>query len=344
MSADLLDDLRRATRQALSIGGGYDVVDHLELAGLLLAAEHGGLGMTVREMILVGEELGRSTAASSFLPTVVLATTLLTEAGATELLASVTQKRYAVALSGLSAASTTAVTATKSAQGQYVLRGSAWALTTPGSADALLVAAAIDGATALLSADIADLTVTPADEFDPRRGLVDIVLDNTPGRLVAEADIATVALQATYRRALLAVGAEQLGVARACLEMSVEHAKNRTQFGAPIGSFQAIKHRCAETLLDVELAAAVLQRAVGCDTPGQEGLDEAELAFVVGARAAISAAESCIHIHGGTGFTWEHSAHWYLRRARVNATLLGPAGAHREAIAASAGITSTKEK
>lgn len=120
--------------------------------------------------------------------------------------------------------------------------------------------------------------------------------------------------------------------------MSVDYAKTRTQFGAPIGSFQAIKHRLADTLLDVEMAAGVLEQAVSSCS-----VDDAELAFVVGTRAATSAAESGIHIHGGTGFTWEHSAHWYLRRALVNASLLGSAAAHREAIAASAGITSSKE-
>ncbi|OBG02532.1 acyl-CoA dehydrogenase family protein [Mycolicibacter sinensis] len=336
MSSDLLDDLRGAARQALSRGGGHDVVDQLDLAGLLIDAAHGGLGMTEREMVVVGEELGRNPVASSFLPAVVLATTLLTEAGATDLLASATEKRHAVALAGLVEAASGAVAAAKSITGQYLLQGSVWALTTPVPVEELLIAAAIGETVGLLVVDIADVRVTPANELDPQRGLVCVELDRAPASLVA--DDATAAVRAGYRRALLAVAAEQLGVARACLEMSVDYARTRTQFGAPIGSFQAIKHRLAETLLDVELAAGVLEQAVST-----RSIDDAELAFVVGTRAATSAAESAIHIHGGTGFTWEHSAHWYLRRARVNATLLGSAGAHREAIAASAGITSSKE-
>jgi alkylation response protein AidB-like acyl-CoA dehydrogenase len=119
--------------------------------------------------------------------------------------------------------------------------------------------------------------------------------------------------------------------------MTVDYAKTRTQFGAPIGSFQAIKHRCAEVLLDTELADATVQQAV--DTGA---LADAELAFIVATRAAVSAAESCIHVHGGIGFTWEHSAHWYLRRARVNATLLGSPGLHRSAIAESAGLATSQ--
>jgi alkylation response protein AidB-like acyl-CoA dehydrogenase len=117
------------------------------------------------------------------------------------------------------------------------------------------------------------------------------------------------------------------------LDAAVDYAKTRTQFGAPIGSFQAIKHRFAEVLLDVELAEAVLDQAV------QSGARvDAELAFIVATRGALSATETCIHTHGGIGFTWEHPAHRYLRRARVNATLMGPAAVHRDAVAASAGL------
>ncbi|OBK88448.1 acyl-CoA dehydrogenase family protein [Mycolicibacter sinensis] len=335
MSSDRLDDLRCAVRQAISSGSGHDVVDQLDVGGLLLDVAHGGLGMTEREMVMVGEELGRNPVASSFLPVVVLAATLLIEAGAVDLLASAAEKRHAVALTGLVEASTDAVTAAKSGAGRYLLRGSAWALTTPVPAEELLIAVPIGETVGLLMVDIADVRATPANELDPQRGLLCVDLDRAPARLVA--DNATAAVRTGYRRALLAVAAEQLGVARACLEMSVDYAKTRTQFGAPIGSFQAIKHRLAETLLDVEMAAGVLEQAVS-----SRSFDDAELAFVVGTRAATSAAQAGIHIHGGTGFTWEHSAHWYLRRARVNATLLGSAGAHREAIAASAGITSSK--
>jgi alkylation response protein AidB-like acyl-CoA dehydrogenase len=211
-------------------------------------------------------------------------------------------------------------------------------LTTSAAPDALLVTAtAPGGASALFVADIGAATVTAADEFDPGRGLIEVTFDRTSARLVVGPPKAAGAIAAAYRRALLAVGAEQLGVARACLEMTVDYAKTRNQFGAPIGSFQAIKHRCAGVLLDTELADATVRQAV--DTGA---LADAELAFIVATRAAVSAAESCIHVHGGIGFTWEHSAHWYLRRARVNANLLGSPGVHRSAIAESAGLPISK--
>lgn len=339
MSAELLEDLRRTTRQALSAGAG-DVVDELDLAAMLLDADRGGLGLGDREMTLVASELGRALSPSSFLSTAVLAVTVLahpdTEA-ATEVLATVANGTgCAVAIADADASwapPAPTVVATATAEGGWLLDGTAWGLSTPSQPEMMLVAAAIDSDTALFVLAPSDVEVTPADELDSARGLIRIALAQAPARLLSDGDAAAEAIAAAYRRGLLAVGAEQLGVARYCLEAAVEYAKARNQFGSPIGSFQAIKHRCAEVLLDVELADAVLDQAVNSGVPV-----DAELAFTVATRAAISAAESCIHIHGGIGFTWEHSAHRYLRRARINATLLGPSAVHREAIAASAGL------
>lgn len=338
MSSDLLEDLRTTTRQALTAGGG-DVVDQLDLAGLLVDGEVGGLGMGEREMVLVAEEIGRCTASSAFLSHTVLAATLLAHPGADapQLAKALGSNRYAVALPAPDGAwASSSVAATAIATGGWLLDGSALGLTTPADPDALLVIAETAGGAALFVTDIEAATVTAADELEPFRGLVEVIFDETSARLVADAPTAAGVISVAYRRALLAVGAEQLGVARACLEMTVDYAKTRNQFGAPIGSFQSIKHRCAEVLLETELADATVQQAV--DTGA---LADAELAFIVATRAAVSAAESCIHIHGGIGFTWEHSAHWYLRRARVNATLLGSPGVHRSAIAESAGLATS---
>ncbi|MGH3556184.1 MAG: acyl-CoA dehydrogenase family protein [Mycobacterium sp.] len=343
MSAELLEDLRTTTRQALSAGVG-DVVDELDLAGLLVESERGGLGLGDREMVLVGTELGRIPSPSAFLPTAVLAATLLahadTNAGA-EALASLVagDTRCAVAITDADASwapSTPPVVATSTADG-WLLSGTVWGISTPSQPDTMLTLAAIDDGAALFAVAAEHVEATPADQLDPARGLVEVTLLQVPARLLAAHAAAAEGIAQAYRRGLLAVGAEQLGVARTCLETSVEHAKSREQFGSPIGSFQAIKHRCAEVLRDVEFADAVLDQAV------ESGASvDAELAFIVATRAALSAAESCIHIHGGIGFTWEHPAHWYLRRARVNATLMGPAAVHRHAIAVSAGLTTAE--
>ena len=339
MSADLLEDLRATTRKALSAGSG-DVVDELDLAGLLVDSDLGGLGLGDREMALVSTELGRALSPSSFLPSAVLAATLLTHAGtdaATELLAGLVagDTRCAVAVAdadGSWAMSTSPVVAVPADPG-WLLNGTVWGISTPSQPDTLLTVASTGDGVALFAMAADDVEIALADQLDPARGLIGVVLSDAPARLLSGRDAATKALEEAYRRGLLAVGAEQLGVARTCLETAVGYAKTRSQFGSPIGSFQAIKHRCAEVLVHVELADAALDQAVDSGASV-----DAELAFTVATSAALSAAESCIHIHGGIGFTWEHRAHRSLRRARVNATLMGPSAVHRDAIAASAGL------
>ena len=337
MSAELLEDLRATTRRALSASAG-DIVDELDLAALLVAADLGGLGLGDREMALVGTELGRALARSRFLPTAVLAATLLMHAdtdAAAALLAGLTAGdiRCAVAVAdGAWVTSTSPVVATVT-DGGWRLGGTVWGISTPSPPDTVLTAASTDAGLALFALAANDVHTAPADQLDDTRGLITVALTDAPARLLAGHAVAVQALAAAYRRGLLAVAAEQLGVARTCLEMAVEYAKTRNQFGSPIGSFQAIKHRCAEVLLDVELADAALDQAVGSTASV-----DAELAFVVACRAALNAAESCIHVHGGIGFTWEHPTHRYWRRARVNATLLEPSAVHRDVIAASAGL------
>lgn len=327
MSSDLHADLRATTREALSLGG-EDVVDQLDLTAMLVDADQGGLALGESEIALVAEEIGRSVASSCFLPTVVLAPTLLGQSG---------KPRCAVVVGGGDASWASvgsSVQAAPESAGGWRVRGAGWAVATPSVPNTVvLTAAATDGGVALFEIETDHTAWAVADEFDPSRGLVEVTFDGAMARRVVEPDAAGERLELAYRRALLAVSAEQLGIARACLEMTVEYAKTRIQFDAPIGSFQAIKHRCAETLLDAELADAVLHEAVntGAST-------DAELAFVVGTRAAVSAADACIHVHGGIGFTWEHAAHRYLRRARINAALLGPFGLHRNVIAESAGL------
>ncbi len=340
MSSDLLAELRATTRQALAADGGGDVVDQLDLGGLLVDTDLGGLGMGERELVLVGEELGRGLASSSFLPTAVLAASLLSAgAPATDpLLKGLAHSKFAVALSDADGVwlSTPSVQAASTDSGWH-LTGRSWGLTGPNGSTSVLVAAAAPDGVGVFMVEISAVEVTPAAELDPGRGLAAVDFVDTPAQLVVGEIAATTALSLAYRRALLGVASEQVGIARASLELAVEYAKTRTQFGASIGSFQAIKHRAADVLLDVEMADALVAQAVESGD-----LSDAQLAFVVASRAAVFAVESCIHIHGGIGFTWEHSAHWYLRRARVNASLLGPSGAHRAAIAESAGLAAAE--
>jgi alkylation response protein AidB-like acyl-CoA dehydrogenase len=130
------------------------------------------------------------------------------------------------------------------------------------------------------------------------------------------------------------LAAEQVGGAKRLLDMSVEYAGTRSQFGRRIGSFQAIKHRCADMLVLVEHARSAAYHAVGSL---QTGTDNprlvASIAKATCSQAFLSVANSAIQIHGGIGFTWEHPAHLYLKRAVTDAALLGGADEHLDRIA-----------
>jgi len=147
------------------------------------------------------------------------------------------------------------------------------------------------------------------------------------------------ALAKTLDQAAVALANEMSGGAQRALEMAVDYAKVRVQFGRPIGSFQAIKHRCAELLLEVELAKSAAYYAAGA---AAEELPElpavASLAKACGSDAYIHAAAQNIQLHGGVGFTWEHDAHLYFKRAKTCEVFLGEANYHRELLAQRWGI------
>ncbi len=139
--------------------------------------------------------------------------------------------------------------------------------------------------------------------------------------------------------ALAALAAEQLGGAARCLDMAVEYAKVREQFGRPIGSFQAIKHKCANMLLEVECGRSAVYHAREALAGAQpDGPLAAVLAYTYCSGAFTRAAKECIQIHGGIGYTWEHDAHLYLRRAKSSELLFGQPARQRARLAELAGI------
>jgi alkylation response protein AidB-like acyl-CoA dehydrogenase len=343
MATEFLDELRATTRAALSRGGDRDVVNELGLAGLLVDADLNGLGLGDREAVLVSEELGRALSPSSFVPSAVLAVTLLAQAD-TKDAASVRsavcdgQNCCAVALSGDGGRwhpESTQIVADTDDTGTWQLSGAALGIASPDVAavSVVIVTARTPEGSQLFAVQAGDAEFVAADALDPSRGFTSVRLNDAPALRLAGSEATLRAVSGAYRRGLLTISAEQVGIARASLDSAVEYAKTRRQFGAVIGSFQAIKHRCADVLLEVECADALLTDAVE-----RGATADAELAFVVATHAAIAAAEACIHIHGGIGFTWEHPAHRYLRRARVNAALMGPSEIHRDAIAESIGL------
>jgi len=148
----------------------------------------------------------------------------------------------------------------------------------------------------------------------------------------------TESLETVLSLTLAALAAEQVGGAQKCLEMSVAYAQTRLQFGRPIGSYQAIKHKCADMLVSVEFAKSAAYNACFAAAEGDSPREAAALAKSYCSESYYHAAAECIQIHGGMGFTWEHPAHLYFKRAKASDLLFGDAAHHREALAEMIGI------
>jgi alkylation response protein AidB-like acyl-CoA dehydrogenase len=291
-------------------------------AGLAVPEHLGGAGASWRETAVVLEELGRTVAPVPYFTSAVLATAALLAAGddtlLPELASGAKTAALAIPLSGT-------VPPSFSVDGAEV-SGEATSVAGALAADVLLVPAGDD----LFAVDASHAQRTPLISLDLTRPLYTVTLSGAPARRVGPAAAVEAAL--TAGAALLA--AEQLGVAEWCLQTTVEYVKTRRQFARPIGSYQAIKHRLADLWVSVTQARAVSRYAAACladndaDTPVAAALAQAFCAQV-----AVKAAEECVQLHGGIGFTWEHPAHLYLKRAKSSAIALGTADRHRAALA-----------
>jgi alkylation response protein AidB-like acyl-CoA dehydrogenase len=183
------------------------------------------------------------------------------------------------------------------------------------------------------------LTRTPLATMDQTRKLARLDFVGVRADLLGEEGAGWAPLSRTLDQAAVCLSAEMVGGAQRCLDMSVEYAKARVQFGRPIGSFQAIKHKCADMLLEVESARSAVAYAGGAaaDDDGELPV-AASLAKAYCSDAYSHAAAENIQIHGGIGFTWEHDAHLYFKRAKSSEILLGDATFHRELVAQRVGI------
>jgi alkylation response protein AidB-like acyl-CoA dehydrogenase len=208
-------------------------------------------------------------------------------------------------------------------------------------ADLLLVVATTDAGPSLfaVAGDAAGLARTPLFTMDQTRKLARVELDATPGRLVGtEGDAASV-VERTLQLAAVGLAHEQVGGAQRCLEMATQYAKDRIQFGRPIGSFQAVKHKCADMLVHVELARSAAYYAAWCAATQDDDLPvAAALAKSYCSEAYFSVAAENIQVHGGIGFTWEHPAHLYFKRAKSSQLLFGDPRYHRKLLARHVGI------
>ena len=326
----------------------------LGLQGIAIPEQYGGTGFTFTEQAIVLEELGAALYPGPYLASAVLAATALLassdEAAKQELLPGIASGELIATLAftedeGSWEPDATALAASREAGGGWVLDGHKSYVLDGHSAGLILVVArtpgAADGALSLfaVSGDAAGLERTPLPTLDQTRKMARLVFDSVPARLIGAAGEAGQILARTLDVAAIALAAEQLGGAQRALDMAVAYAKVRHQFGRPIGSFQAIKHRCADLLLEVEsLRSAVGYAAAAVAEDSAEVPVVAALVKALASDTYFHVAAENIQIHGGIGFTWEHDAHLYFKRAKASELFLGDASYHRERLAARIGI------
>jgi alkylation response protein AidB-like acyl-CoA dehydrogenase len=353
MDVDALDRLRARARELLAEVSppaevrrlmederGYDIdawlrmADDHDLHGLHLPEEVGGAGLGWVEQAVVLEETGRVLLCAPYLATVSAAPFLPAEHQAA-VAGGLCIATLAVAeASGRWDAAGVETRVVRSPAGGWRLEGGKSYVVDGCAADVFVVAARTDGgdvALFLVDAGAPGLDRGPLATVDQTRRQARLTFAATPARaldgtLAAAMDLGAVAL-----------AAEQVGGAGRALEMAVEHAGRRVQFGRPIGSFQAVKHLCAEMLLDLESARGAATHAAGA-----AGSDQLPAAAAV-AKACCSemymrVAADSLHVHGGLGFTWDHDAHLYFKRARSSRLLFGDPRHHRERLAALLGL------
>ena len=343
--ADWPDVLARTeTADTYDTGLWRALAADLGCAGLVIGEEHGGAGASWREAAVVAEEAGRHTAPVPFLGSAVTATAAALAAGDAELLAGLASGDVTAALAVPIPAASFAVPAPTVAVGALRdgdppgvqrLTGTVTTLIDALPATVLLVPA--DGVPAALYAVPAGaegVTLTPAVSLDMTRQLADLTLGGTPGRRIAAGDAAAAAVRAGLEAGAVLLASEQLGLAERCLEMTVAYVKERKQFARPVGSFQALKHRLADLWTGVTQARAAARYAAACLADGSPDAPvAAALAKAACGDAAVHAAQECVQMHGGIGFTWEHPAHLLLKRAKSGAMAFGTPDRHRAALA-----------
>jgi len=342
-------------RELMDTEDGFDpavwsqMAEQLGLQSLIIPEEYGGQGFGYVELIIVLEEMGRRLLCAPFFSTVVL--------GANTLIHSGDDAAKAALLPGIASGETLATLALAEESGKWNESGVAMTATADGdswklsgtkmyvldghTANLIIVAARTDAGVSLfhLNDNAEGMTRTALATMDQTRKQARITFDNTPATLLGTDGEGWAVLERVLDLAAVGLAAEQVGGAQVCLDMSVEYAKVRVQFGRPIGSFQAIKHKCADMLLEVESAKSAAYYAGWCAAELNDELPSvASLAKSYCSEAYFHAASENIQIHGGIGFTWEHPAHLYFKRAKSSELLFGDPTYHRELLAQRIGL------
>jgi alkylation response protein AidB-like acyl-CoA dehydrogenase len=357
MNFDFTDDqqaIRRTAREFLAARYRFELVRELaedglgfteeqwravaELGwpGLVVAEEHGGLGLGAVELVVIEEELGYALAPMP-LHSTVAAELLLGAAGSEQ-----QRSRWLPPLAAGEARGTLAIwdegagwdpEASELRAGEDgTLSGRKIAVPDAAAADVVIVGGA-DGAHWLVETSAPGVAIEPEQLLDTTRKLYRVSFSQTPAEPLPGEDRDAVAR--AYGAACAALAAENVGIAQRTMEMAVEYAKDRKQFDRPIGSYQAISHRCAQMLLELEGARSLTYGAAwALDHDHDSAVRAASMAKAYAGDAGYRVAASALQVHGGIGFTWEHDLHFFLKRAKANAHAFGDGRWHRERVVA----------
>jgi alkylation response protein AidB-like acyl-CoA dehydrogenase len=337
-------------RRLMATTEGYDpgtwnlMAEQLGLQGLAIPAEYDGAGCGFIEIGIVLEEMGRSLLCAPYFSTVVLAAHAILHAGdraaEADLLPGIAAGRTVATLAvteenGRWDATGITATATRNADG-WTLDGTKMFVLDGHVATLILVLARTGAGLTLFAVDghAPGMRRIPLATLDQTRKQSRLDFVTTPARLIGEEGDGERILSAVLDLAAVALAAEQVGGAQRVLDMAVDYAKTRVQFGRPIGSFQAIKHTCADILVEVESARSAAYHGMWVAAERSADLPTAaSLAKAYCSDVFTHAAGENIQIHGGIGFTWEHPAHLYFKRAKSSQLLFGDPNHHRELLA-----------
>ncbi len=354
MNFELTDDqraIKRTARELLASRYRPEVVRELasdergftdaqwkELAelgwpGVIVPEEHGGLGLGAVELVVIHEEIGYALAPSPLLSTL-SAALVLNAAGTAE-----QKQRWLPALATGEQRATLAVWEEHSGAPDRseleVADGHATGtkIAVPDAASAqVVVVSGQDGRHYLVETGGDGVEIVAQKPLDPTRKLYTLRLTDSPAQELGAPDKDRLAH--AYATIITAIAAENVGVAQRALEMAVAYAKDRRQFGRPIGSYQAVSHRCAQMLLEVEGARSLCYWAGwALEHEPQTALKAASMAKAYASDAGFRVSASALQVHGGIGFTWEHDLHFFLKRARANSHSFGDARWHRDRVA-----------
>lgn len=312
--AEFHDELRSVAADLLAKDReiGWPVLAEAGWTGLEIAEEFGGAGAGFTETAVVCEEIGRAAASTGYLGTVLAVGALNMVSAGGDLLTGVASGdiRPALVLDGFDLR-------------EGKLYGTAEFVPDAAGADRLLIVA--DG----VVIEATGLTVTPQPVVDETRNMATVSADGQPSTVLGPVDV-----QVLRDRAAVAVACDSLGLAQAMLDATVSYVKVRNQFGRPIGSFQAVKHACADMAVSLAVSRQLVGAAVAAVAggTGAAGTATAMAKAYVGS-AAVEIAGKAMQLHGGIGYTWESGIHVYLKRAALNRSLFGSPAAHRQTLA-----------